>query len=356
MGNSLLLSRIATVKSYMSVMSQFRQSNATAAAPTAGTSPEADTLVEAYAEDLMDEIFDDVDRILAGDESAIYAEATPEPSSLFTAEAVTVPAMIVPFTGTPTVEAQSVAPMTETGADTASTDGKTVPPEQRSKKKPWRNFFLGALCLSAMGGVGVWWMQHQSALAPTATAPAATPTAPPVSPEVAFGDYLKRSLQVIGGERTAQVETQGSDVVAIAPGNAANTQTNPQPGGVIERVFVPMLQPSTGAASRTVPNTTSDNTPSNSRASLPAPNITGGQSSSNEPVPNIATANTYELVGVLELGDRSAALFEIDGASQRVYIGETIGGSGWSIVSITNEEVVVRRNGEVRSIYIGQRF
>jgi hypothetical protein len=61
-------------------------------------------------------------------------------------------------------------------------------------------------------------------------------------------------------------------------------------------------------------------------------------------------------VGVLELGDRSAALFEVDGVPQRVYIGERIGSGGWSLVSVANEEAIIRRNGEVRTLYIGQQF
>jgi Tfp pilus assembly protein PilP len=70
----------------------------------------------------------------------------------------------------------------------------------------------------------------------------------------------------------------------------------------------------------------------------------------------VAATPIHALVGILELGDRSAALFEINGVSQRVYVGERIGSSGWSLVSVSNEEAVIRRNGEVRSIYIGQRF
>ncbi|NEQ52861.1 MAG: hypothetical protein F6K11_22435 [Leptolyngbya sp. SIO3F4] len=341
-------------------MSQSRQSNATAAAP-AGTAPEADTLVETYAEDLMDEIFDDVERILAGDESAIYANSTTiseSSSPLFSAEAVTVPAMIVPFTGEQAVEPKSTTPLSETIADSTDAENKTASPDKPSKKRPWKNVLLGALCLSAFAGIGIWWMRQQPALQPTTVSVAPTPT--PVSQETAFGEYLKRSLQVIGGERSAQRETQETGVVATAPSsnNATNTQTAKQTGNVIERVFVPMLQP--GSGSQTARNTPSNTSISTSaRASLPAPNVTSStnsQASGNQTVPNIATATTYELVGVLELGDRSAALFEIDGSSQRVYIGETIGGSGWSIVSISNEEVVVRRNGEVRSIYIGQKF
>ena len=178
------------------------------------------------------------------------------------------------------------------------------------------------------------------------------PTTPTVSQETAFGEYLKRSLRVIGGERHAQIESQGSGIVGKAvPAQPSDSQSQGQSsGGVIERVFVPMLQPGSGA---------NQGSPSNlaTAPSLPAPNAgTTSQSNGTTSIPNVAVANRYELVGVLELGDRSAALFEINGSSQRVYIGETIGASGWSIVSIDNEEVVVRRNGEIRSIYIGQQF
>ncbi|MGD1853414.1 MAG: hypothetical protein ACFB2W_04120 [Leptolyngbyaceae cyanobacterium] len=328
-------------------MSQSRQSKTSAIAP-AGTSPEADTLVETYAEDLMDEIFDDVDRILAGDESAVYAESTvaaPERSA-FNAETVTVPAMIVPFTGDPAVEPRIAAPITEAAPSDTPADSQDTPADKSRKQKPWKKILVGAVCLSALTGFGVWAYQ-QSMLEP-ATAPA-VPAASPASQEADFGQYLVRALQVIGGERSAQVESQSPDVVATVPPAAEPSGSAAQPGGVIERVFVPMLQPSTGA-NRTTPNTA---------AALPAPGSAlpaPGQSGSDTTAPTIAAANSYELVGILELGNRSAALFEIDGSSQRVYIGETVGGSGWSIVSIGNEEVVVRRNGEVRSIYIGQQF
>jgi Tfp pilus assembly protein PilP len=75
-------------------------------------------------------------------------------------------------------------------------------------------------------------------------------------------------------------------------------------------------------------------------------------------IPNIATTSTYSLVGTLELGDpsRSAALFVINGTTQRVQVGEAIGSSGWALVSVKGDEAIVRRNGEVRSITTGQRF
>ncbi|BAY97966.1 hypothetical protein NIES37_19140 [Tolypothrix tenuis PCC 7101] len=65
-------------------------------------------------------------------------------------------------------------------------------------------------------------------------------------------------------------------------------------------------------------------------------------------------APTQTLEGILELGNKSAALFKIDGVSHRVVVGESIGSSGWTLVDVNNGEAIVRRNGEVRSIYTGQ--
>ncbi len=61
-------------------------------------------------------------------------------------------------------------------------------------------------------------------------------------------------------------------------------------------------------------------------------------------------------MGTLELGDRSAALFEINGVARRIYVGETIGASGWSLVEVVNQQAVIRRNGEVKTIFVGQQF
>ncbi len=62
------------------------------------------------------------------------------------------------------------------------------------------------------------------------------------------------------------------------------------------------------------------------------------------------------LVGLVEFGDRPVALINIDGVVQRINIGEGIGNSGWTLVSINKQEAVIRRNGEVRSVYAGQKF
>ncbi|MGJ5672217.1 MAG: hypothetical protein ACR9NN_01095 [Nostochopsis sp.] len=71
-----------------------------------------------------------------------------------------------------------------------------------------------------------------------------------------------------------------------------------------------------------------------------------------------APTPTYILEGLLESENKSksAALFQINGVTQRVDIGENIASSGWTLVDVANKEAIIRRNGEVRSIFAGQRF
>jgi hypothetical protein len=93
-------------------------------------------------------------------------------------------------------------------------------------------------------------------------------------------------------------------------------------------------------------------------ASLPQQPNTGGEAlpvaavTVNPPAP----APTHTLEGLMELGNKSVALFQVNGASRRISIGETIGASGWTLVDVNNGEAIVRRNGEVRSIYAGQKL
>lgn len=80
-------------------------------------------------------------------------------------------------------------------------------------------------------------------------------------------------------------------------------------------------------------------------------------------IPQVAVQQTpvvpkvsAELEGLLELGEKSAGLFKIEGVTQRISLGEAIGASGWTLVEVSKGEAVIRRNGEVRSIYVGQKL
>lgn len=70
--------------------------------------------------------------------------------------------------------------------------------------------------------------------------------------------------------------------------------------------------------------------------------------------PSVSTNQT--LRGLLENGDRSAALFDFNGNSETIRVGETIGSSGWTLISISNQKALIRRNGEERYLSVGQNF
>ncbi len=71
-----------------------------------------------------------------------------------------------------------------------------------------------------------------------------------------------------------------------------------------------------------------------------------------------APAGIYALVGTLERGEgqRPAALFEVNGSPRWIDIGQPVGDSGWTLTEVTGDRVSMRRNGETRTIYVGQQF
>jgi Tfp pilus assembly protein PilP len=61
-------------------------------------------------------------------------------------------------------------------------------------------------------------------------------------------------------------------------------------------------------------------------------------------------------VGVLNLGDRSAALVDTNGEVRRVRIGEKLENSDWVLVSVSGQEATLQRRNEVRSVTVDQQF
>ncbi len=312
-------------------------------------------MADSYAEQLMDELFEDVDRILDGRHTPPPGEAatatppftaSPQP---FGASAVTVPAMLVPV-GT----SQDDSSDNESSAD-ANDDDATATSRKVVLSQWLPRLVLGAACMSVLVAFGFWLAKQQSPspapAAATNTEGVETAQVPSVSEEAAFGEYLIRSLNILNGQTRAQEEA----VAALPPASSSTITTaanGPRQPNIIERVFVPVFQPNTsaGAPLPTPQRQAAAPTTGTSPTGSPAPNI------ATTTIPNIAPNSTHALIGILELGNRSAALFEINGVPQRVYVGEMIGSSGWSVASVSNQEVIVRRNGEVRSIHIGQQF
>ena len=330
--------------------------------------PDPATVVESYADSLMDELFDDVDRILAGDDirqlKVEYAESAPAES--FAAGDEDPSSAMIPVSS-----ALDVQPESALGAapDTLSAKLKA-----HKQGRQWLGKTLDRLLVGTAGAslvfTGVFWLAHHQRkserMVTTIPEAAMTPEALKAEADAQFLKYLERSIDVIDDQIQASIvasstPTASVSTIAINPGNisaangpipsgngalgnasllASNRSISNRPN-VIERVYIPVYQPPT---SQTLP-----------ALSNPAAN-SADYSAASGSIPNIAPASVHVLVGVLELGDRSAALFEINGNPQRFYIGENISTSGWTLVSVANQEAVIRRNGEVRSVYVGQQF
>lgn len=275
----------------------------------------------------------------------------------------------------------------------------TTAKAQRQVSLPF--LLMGAASIAVVGMIGLWTigqsMTHGGRLL-SLNGQASAAALP--SSDQAFLNYLQHSLEVISAREAQANGTTATlpalPTVAAAPNSAlpstgvlpslptAPPTTNAKAPNIIERVFVPVYQNSQNAQAGTplptvvtprgqrpiisvpLPATTVPARASAPAASLPV--LSGNGSLPGVPVA-VAPTNSapaaltdvtpradLALVGILNLGSRSAALFNIDGSSQRAYVGDRVGVSGWTLVSINAQDVVVRRDGEVRSIYIGQTF
>ncbi|XWK91120.1 MAG: hypothetical protein U7127_14040 [Phormidium sp.] len=179
-------------------------------------------------------------------------------------------------------------------------------------------------------------------------APSPKPEARPTSRPVATAPTVPRLSAALPTQTASPSPTAKPTTVAAKP-TPTPTQT---------ALPSPTAKPTTVAAKPTpTPTQAASESP---RVVAVAPSPTAAPTFRNRSPQATASTpgNQYSLRGVLVLGERSAAIFEVGGVSRRIYVGESIGSSGWTLVEINNEnsEAVIRRNGEVRSIFVGQQF
>jgi hypothetical protein len=233
--------------------------------------------------------------------------------------------------------------------------------------------------------------------------PAQTQLPNQVDPQAELVDYMLGALAIIEQQRASSNSTSAppainNQVVTQLPATTGSLPTplaanntppvNKTTTNVVERVYIPVYQapspmryapppvPVRGtnkpleagnsqtskpvqppAKPATVPTAPKkEKQPSvavtPARPTLP-PTDTQQQAYLPSPVPNTPS---YTLEGLLELGEKSAALFEFEGVTRRIHMGESIGNTGWILVDVANGEAIIRRNGEVRSIFAGQKL
>ncbi|MGP1382513.1 MAG: hypothetical protein ACTS2F_03080 [Thainema sp.] len=354
--------------------------------------PDASTLMDSYANGLMDELFNDVEYAL--DEGL---ELPTETAQVEDPEPIATPQIVLPAT---LINPPSSA-LTKIEDDENSSELALIRDElEKAKRRERRLDFLllGAAFTALVLTAGIWLSNRQNSqgVPTTSSNPRLSPEEIQAQSDAEFLTYLDRSLEMIDRRAAMQPPTAnanstggaaGSTAMAssalppvLVPGSSTGQPLIPQGLGsgqrVIERVYVPLYQPPGGAspsatatAPGTVPFRNIAETYGNATSSLPTPSSSPAASSgaaanpspTNSPQAAASSSSTapvgnHTLVGIMELGDRSAALFDIEGVTQRFFAGEAIASSGWTLVTVSNQEAIIRRNGEIRSVFVGQKF
>jgi Tfp pilus assembly protein PilP len=138
--------------------------------------------------------------------------------------------------------------------------------------------------------------------------------------------------------------------------NGYNSLVNPMQ----QPMYVPVYQPSANGTNNgnapsplALPPVTSNNSIEVNNNSAPA---TKPSSSFTTTTASAAPASSFTLIGVLDLGDRSTAMFDINGSVQSIGLGKTLGNTGWALYRVSQQEIILKRGKETKTIFVGQKF
>ncbi len=377
-------------------MSQDISTSQSTSEPVSESIPLQPWSAEAYADKLMDDLFSDIDRILDGSSKLPTEPAKSEYISLQPVKMpqITMPSAVMSL-------GQVLAPPSDAATVKQQPAKSDAVSEARSSTTPvpkagqyFNKILLGVTCGSLVVTLILWWANHEKLSLPRLNLAATSHQNTLSSSDAQFINYMLRSLELI--DRKTQISQQQTNSSVLpakqlgmpvysqpSPPAASNLPQAPNPAPTVVGIYIPgyptpqyqpfpnaqLAPPLAGSIHPAAPSSIRPSAPSSIRpsagdpvSSQPSqPPVTRGSAppvpTAQMPIPAPAPVEAkHTLVGLLYLGDRSAALFDISGVTQRIQVGEPIGASGWTLVAVTKEEAIIRRNGEVRSIYTGQKF
>jgi hypothetical protein len=341
--------------------------------------------VDSFADRLMDDLFDDVERLLDGSlppppkpvevPKRQPLEFTPTPP---TSEIVPLPNL--PQWSTYIKEDSLAVPEVHELVNVKLQDSR---PSSRLQK-----ILIFALCVSAIAAAGVWLTQRgfmsrfarAVAQEQQVVVPVAMAKAPPPELNQQFSEYVQRSLNAIDRKAASGRSLPGKP----SSGLTTTPYKSSLPGESVSSIKSSTLLPKVPVvinvppAPAAAPGSVTVNDPSRRELNqlltrlsgvlermYPAVNRPqvviqqpGAISSAGTTQTQAASELQRTIRGLVIASDptQSAALVDTNGVTQRYYTGETIGSSGWSIVEIAGSNLVIRRNGELRTLSTGQKF
>ena len=242
-----------------------------------------------------------------------------------------------------------------------------------SKSSLWDRLLLVAACSATLLAAVMWTVNHGIWLGKQSVSKVAVvDSKAQETSNKAFAEEVKQMLAEVTAKNRAIAANPNLALgtgLAAAPliGNIPVVGNNPFANGLQAPIYVPVYQPPTVNPSGN--NGIAGNAPS----PLALPPVTASNSvnvaANNAPVtnvnpsPNVAAAApitapvpSYTLIGVLDLGDRSTAMFDISGSVQSIGLGKQIGNTGWSLFRVSQQEITLKRGKETKNVFVGQKF
>ncbi len=341
--------------------------------------------VDSFADRLMDDLFADVENLLDGSVAPppepIRLEASPKPSGFDISDYP----QLAELVARPSLPQWNLQPQPEVSLSVPEVNelvnGKV---KSSSRGIAFQKFLVMALITSAIAAIAVWLTNRGSfSLAYTQPAPAVATTAQAVQTTKSqqFADYIQRSLATIDrrsatGKPGLPTSPFNSSLPTVPTAKAAVKSNAPLPVALLPGTPLPKTPVviNIPAVPPALPGSVTVNDPARRELNqlltrlssvleklYPALNRSPQvvvQQPVAVPAVKVAAASVRNVRGVAIASDptQSAVLIETNGITQRYYIGESIGSSGWSVVDISNNYVSLRRNGEVRSISVGEKL
>jgi hypothetical protein len=180
----------------------------------------------------------------------------------------------------------------------------------------------------------------------TATTPSVSPSRRAIAALPTMFPSIKTPTSTVATTTKPGKTTTSKQTKTPSTSPSATTSTTPK-SAIVASQPIPLPQAAPQPSISVSPASQSSSSPVTPSAAI---------TTTPSATPSQALGSNHTLVGILELGDRSAALFEVDGVARRFYVGETIGASGWTLAEVKNQEAVIRKGSEVRSVFVGQKF
>lgn len=217
-------------------------------------------------------------------------------------------------------------------------------------------------CSSALIAAVMWTINHGIWIGRQSVSVAqVSPQTPSVNN--AFAEEIKRSLsKIVDQNRTIATNPNNPIGSTVPMMTAPLISTMPLAvGNQQQPMYVPVYQPPNLANGNNLPSplalppATANNAIELNNSANPSP-IQKNSTTQAAATPPSAPAPSYTLIGVLDLGDRSTAMFDMDGSVQSIGLGKAISNTGWVLSRVSQQEIVIKRGKESRTVFVGQKF